>query len=322
MDAPGPDIFAVTGVVLLEMATGKKAFEGKSQASLMAKILETDPAPMSALAPMTPPSLDRIVKRCLAKDPDDRWQSARDIEAELKWIADGGSQTATANGAAAPRTFDSRTLRLIVAGALFAALVSGLVVWFFKPAPAAPKIVSRFSIVLAPGQLSGVGVVPGGTLAISPDGTRIVYSQVRSGGPPEMYLRAISSLEALPIPGTENSTDPFFSPDGQWLGFWSSGALKKVSLNGGGFEHSGLFFGQRSGELDDAGQDSRGVWFRPSGATVRTWRESAAFVSARERRNRRLRSHLASEWEGSGLRQRCWERHRRFKGLRSLRRRR
>ncbi len=152
------DIFAF-GVVVYEMATGKKAFEGKSQASLMAKILETDPAPMSALAPMTPPSLDRIVKRCLAKDPDDRWQSARDIEAELKWIADGGSQTATANGAAAPRTFDSRTLRLIVAGALFAALVSGLVVWFFKPAPAAPKIVSRFN-VLAPGQLSGVGVVP------------------------------------------------------------------------------------------------------------------------------------------------------------------
>src|ERR1700739_447021 len=80
------DIFAF-GVVVYEMATGKKAFEGKSQASLMAKIPETDPAPMSRLAQMTPPALDRLVKRCLAKDPDDRWQSARALEAELSWIA-------------------------------------------------------------------------------------------------------------------------------------------------------------------------------------------------------------------------------------------
>src|ERR1700739_4648241 len=85
------DIFAF-GVVVYEMATGKKAFEAKSQASLIAKILETDPAPMSRLAPMTPPALDRLVKRCLAKDPDDRWQSARDLEAELSWIASSGSQ--------------------------------------------------------------------------------------------------------------------------------------------------------------------------------------------------------------------------------------
>src|SRR5580700_8469516 len=79
------DIFAF-GVVVYEMATGKKAFEGKSQASLMAKILETDPPPMITVAPMTPPTLDRVVKRCLVKDPDDRWQSARDLCEELHWI--------------------------------------------------------------------------------------------------------------------------------------------------------------------------------------------------------------------------------------------
>jgi Tol biopolymer transport system component/predicted Ser/Thr protein kinase len=226
------DIFAF-GVVVYEMATGKKAFEGKTQASLMAKILETDPAPMSALTPMTPPALDRIVKRCLAKDPDDRWQSARDIEAELKWIADSGSQSATVDGAAAaaPSALGPRRLRLVIAGSLFAAVVSGLVVWFFKSAPAAPKIVSRFSIALPLNQTRGA--IPFGTLAISPDGTRIAYDQGRSGGAPQIYLRALNSLEALPIPGTESGTDPFFSPDGQWLGFFSSGALKKVSLNGG-----------------------------------------------------------------------------------------
>src|SRR6202790_594731 len=85
------DIFAF-GAVVYEMATGKKAFEGKTQASLIAKILETDPPPISSLQPMTPPALDRVVKKCLAKVPDKRWQTASDVCDELKWIAEGGSQ--------------------------------------------------------------------------------------------------------------------------------------------------------------------------------------------------------------------------------------
>src|SRR3979490_1464242 len=89
------DIFAF-GAVVYEMATGKRAFEGKSQASLIAAILEREPPPMSSLQPMTPPALDRVVKRCLAKDRDDRWQTARDLEVELKWIAEGGEQVTLA----------------------------------------------------------------------------------------------------------------------------------------------------------------------------------------------------------------------------------
>ncbi len=88
------DIFAF-GVVVYEMATGKRAFEGKSQASLIAAILEKEPPAMSSLQPMTPPALDRVVKRCLAKDADDRWQAARDLEEELKWIAESGSHAGT-----------------------------------------------------------------------------------------------------------------------------------------------------------------------------------------------------------------------------------
>src|SRR5712691_7198646 len=87
------DIFAF-GAVVYEMLTGRKAFEGKSQASLIAAILEREPPPMSALQAMTPPALDRAIKRCLAKDPDNRWQSVRDLSQELKWIAESGSQTA------------------------------------------------------------------------------------------------------------------------------------------------------------------------------------------------------------------------------------
>src|SRR6266436_5215066 len=91
------DIFAF-GAVVYEMATGKKAFEGKSQASLIAKILETDPPPISSLQPMTPPSLDRVVRKCLAKEPEKRWQAASDVCDELKWISEGDSQA----GLAAP----------------------------------------------------------------------------------------------------------------------------------------------------------------------------------------------------------------------------
>jgi len=235
------DIFAF-GAVVYEMATGKKAFEGKTSASVMAKILESEPPSMASLTPMMPPQLDRVVKKCLAKDAEERWQAASDVRDELKWIADSGSQTATASGVAAavPSAIGSRTLRLIAAGALLAAAVSGLAVWYFKPAPAAPKIVSRFSIVLPQSQENFLAASGAGTLAISPDGTRIVYIGSpdgrfipRSGEPVQMYLRAINTLEAQPIPGTEIATDPFFSPDGKWLGFFSFGALKKVPLNGG-----------------------------------------------------------------------------------------
>src|SRR5579864_8951920 len=87
------DIFAFGGV-LYEMATGKKAFEGKTPASVMAKILEAHPPAMSSLEPMTPPALDRLVKRCLAKDPENRWQTARDLGLELKSIAESGPEAA------------------------------------------------------------------------------------------------------------------------------------------------------------------------------------------------------------------------------------
>src|ERR1700674_76171 len=97
------DIFAF-GAVVYEMATGKKCFEGKSQASLIAAILDRDPPPMSSLQPMTPPALDRVVKKCLRKDRDDRWQSAHDITDELKWIAESGAHTGASAPAAAVKS--------------------------------------------------------------------------------------------------------------------------------------------------------------------------------------------------------------------------
>jgi serine/threonine protein kinase/Tol biopolymer transport system component len=227
------DIFAF-GAVVYEMATGKKAFEGKSQASLIAAILEREPPVLSSFQPMTPPALDRVVKRCLAKEPDERWQSANDLTNELKWIAEGGSQVSSIPSTAAKgiRALGPQALIFILGIFLSGMAISGAVVWNLKPTPLpAPQHVSRLTIALPRGQQLA-GLENGPAVALSPDGTRLAYSALQ-GGTQQLYLRAIDSLEPTPIPGTEGAVNPFFSPDGQWVGFFAGGALKKVSVSGG-----------------------------------------------------------------------------------------
>src|SRR5712691_2912304 len=225
------DIFAF-GAVVYEMATGKKAFEGKSQASVIGAILKDDPPPMSSHEPMTPPALDRVVKRCLAKEPDERCQSAKDLTDELKWIAEGGSQVKLAPTVPAKgiRALGRRALMFTLLGTLLlGGLVTGLAVWNLKPTPPGPVI--RTVIALPPGQQLA-GLDNGPAVAISTDGTHLAYV-ARQGGTQQLYLRAMDSLEPRPIPGTEGAVNPFFSPDGQWLGVFAGGKLKKVSVNGG-----------------------------------------------------------------------------------------
>jgi Tol biopolymer transport system component len=224
------DIFAF-GVVVYEMATGKRAFEGKSQASLMVAILERDPLPMSSLQPMTPPALDRVVKKCLAKEPEKRWQAASDVCDELKWIAEGGSQVGLAPTAAVKgiRALERRTIMLGVGALLLVAAIASLATWDLKPSPAQPVI--RTVINLPPGQQLA-GLENGPAVALSPDGTHLAYV-ARQGGVQQIYLRALDSLDATPIPDTFGAFNPFFSPDGQWVGFFAGGMLKKISVNGG-----------------------------------------------------------------------------------------
>ena len=226
------DLFAF-GTVVYEMVTGKKAFPGESQASVIAGILERQPAPMTSLQPpgtTVPPALDRTVRRCLAKDPEDRWQTARDLVQELRWIADVTAHPELAGGAPAPISARASRRQLVlgsVAALVLAALV-GLGAWTLKPAP--PQPVTRTVITLPPGQrLAGLDLP---AVAISPDGSLLAYvaSQDRVQ---QLYLRAMDSLEARPIPNTEGATNPFFSLDGQWVGFFAGGDLKKVSVSGG-----------------------------------------------------------------------------------------
>jgi Tol biopolymer transport system component/predicted Ser/Thr protein kinase len=223
------DIFAF-GTVVYEMATGKKCFEGKSQASLMVAILEREPPAMSSLQPMTPPALDRVVKKCLAKEQEKRWQAASDVCDELKWIAEGGSQVTLAPTAAVKgfRALGRRAL-ILGLGALLLVAVASLVTWNLKPAPSQP--VSRLVVNLPPG-LQLAGLEDGPAVALSPDGTHLAYVATQ-GGTQQLYMRAMGSLESKPIPGTEGAVIPFFSPDGQRVGFFAGGNLKKVSVSGG-----------------------------------------------------------------------------------------
>jgi serine/threonine-protein kinase len=224
------DIFSL-GAVLYEMLTGQRAFQGKSQLSVASAILEKEPAPISTVKPMTPPALDHAIRRCLAKDPEERWQTARDLELELKWIAEGGSQVTLAPIVPAKgiHALGRRPLILSMGALLLGVVIASLVSWGLRPSPL-PRPVSRTVITLPPGQRLAVADQP--AVALSPDGTHLAYVAIQ-GGTQQIYLRAMDSLAATPIPGTEGAVNPFFSPDGQWLGFFAGGKLKKVSASGG-----------------------------------------------------------------------------------------
>jgi serine/threonine-protein kinase len=222
------DIFAL-GMVIYETATGKPAFTGRTKASLIAAILSSEPPAMTSLQPMTPPALERVVKTCLAKDPDERFQTAHDLNLQLRWIAEGGSQAGVAAPVVARRKLMERAW--IAAAGLLAISSLALAVAYFNMRSSLPAPqVARFAFSLPTGQ--GLALVDKTALALSPDDTRVVYV-AESSGAAQLYLRSMDRLEALPLAGTEGASSPFFSPDGQWIGFFADGQLKKVSVRGG-----------------------------------------------------------------------------------------
>jgi eukaryotic-like serine/threonine-protein kinase len=217
------DIFAF-GAVVYEMLTGKRAFEGKSQAGLIGAIMHAEPAPISATQPLAPPALDRIVKNCLEKDPDDRWQSARDLSTQLQWIGHD-------SGAAVVARKPDRRLAWAVATLLGTALVAVGLYQIGRPESNLP--VARFTVAAPVGaSLPPVFGQPW-TPSISPDGTRIVFQVVRDGEW-MLALRSIGDgLESHTIPGTERSQFPFWSPDSRVIAFFVDGKLKRMNVEDG-----------------------------------------------------------------------------------------
>ncbi|HKR62861.1 MAG TPA: protein kinase [Thermoanaerobaculia bacterium] len=219
------DIFAF-GAVLYEMATATRAFEGKTKTSLIAAIVKEQPRPVSQIVPLTPPSLEHIIGRCLEKDPDDRWQSAHDVAQELLWIGERGSQAGLAKPIALRRKRREWSLIVVTAAALSVAAAATWGLW--RATHREPEIV-RLSIPLPQGSmLTGTGFP---NLAFSPDGRQIVFAAGRDKF--DLYLRRLDSFESTPLAGTERAEGPFFSPDGEWLAFFARDGLKKLRLAGG-----------------------------------------------------------------------------------------
>jgi serine/threonine-protein kinase len=205
------DIFAF-GAILYEMLTGRRAFDG----------------PPLALSP----ALDRLVMKCLAKEPARRWQTAADLEDELRWVGQTGDRAPSPVG----RRSASSVWRNRVAGGTAVLLIAAVAAWRWTRSdadPAPPLTVTRFALTLPPGdQLAAGGVAGGPRVAFAPDGERFAYVAVR-GTTQQIFVRAMDSDEGTPVPGTEGGGAPFFSPDGRWLGFVAGGALRKVALTGG-----------------------------------------------------------------------------------------
>jgi Tol biopolymer transport system component len=222
------DIFAL-GALLYEMATGTRAFQGQTRTSLIAAIVSSQPAPLSSVAPMTPPALDHVIRRCLEKDPGDRWQSAHDVAAELQWIAETGSQAAAP--AAGPMRRRSRERLAWGAAALLGlASLSLATFWLGGPAPQAPR---AFRATLNPPPDAALIPYDQLGLSLSPDGRTLAFVAMAADGRRQIWLRRLDEMAARPLPETAGASYPFWSPDGQSLGFFADGSLKTIDLRGG-----------------------------------------------------------------------------------------
>jgi len=223
------DLFAF-GAVLYEMLSGRRAFDGTSQASVIAAIMHTDPPLLSTLQPILPVALERAIHTCLAKDPDDRWQSARDLCRELKWIGASGSPGATASQQVGQASIRRAAIAWGAAAVMTAVAAASILLPFRTPVS---QPVTRFVVQMPPTHdlFTGGGAAP----VLSPDGRTLVYIGTSATGGRTLYVRRLDQLDPIAVQGPSASVRmPFVSPDGQSLGFFSdAGLLQRVSLAGG-----------------------------------------------------------------------------------------
>jgi serine/threonine protein kinase len=216
------DIFSF-GAVLYEMVTGRRAFSGNTRASVIAAVLTSEPPSLAEVQPMTTLSLDRLLRSCLAKNPESRWSSVHDLRIQLDWIRQDLDQPQTGPR---PRSWlwpaVAAGLVLLLAAALgFSRLGITL--------PAASTNAMHF-LIHPPENLFFDSQVPP---AISPDGKRLALATVDASGMTRIWVRPLDSTQAQPVAGTESGSSPFWSPDGKWIGFHSDGKVKRASTDGG-----------------------------------------------------------------------------------------
>ncbi len=241
------DIFAL-GAVLYEMSTGRRAFAGTTKTSLIAAIVTGQPEAISTIQPVTPPAFEHVVKKCLEKDPDERWQSAHDIASELRWISEAGSQA----GVASPLIAKRKRMDVLLRGAVVLLLVAVAALGYLLGAKKAPEDARRLVVDLSPPaglEFSSLGDF-GGPAVLSPDGRMIAFvmddtglggsgrARTNTSSTPDLpgrkiWVRTLSTGELRSLPGTDAAIFPFWAPDSRRIGFATDDTLKWVDVTGG-----------------------------------------------------------------------------------------
>ena len=250
------DIFAL-GAVLFEILTGQAAFRGNGIAGLIAAVLTNHPPAVSSIRTGVTPALDRVVRKCLAKDPGERWQSADDLASELKWIGESAAVTMRPAAVSSFRWALYATTAAIVVG------IAAAAGYRFRPTPIVQPA-TKFSI-LPPADTAFANIAIGGPPAISPDG-RVIAFVAGLAGQPQLWLQPLDSLNARVLPDTEGASTPFWSPDGKSLGFSARGRLNKIDIAGGPSQVITEVVGQ-IGTVGSWNQDGQ-ILFSPQGGDL------------------------------------------------------
>ena len=224
------DIFAL-GAVLYEMATGRRAFQAATKTSLITAIMTSQPEPISSIAPLSPPALEHVVRKCLEKDRDERWQSAHDVASELRWISEAGSGSAIAARSTGIRRPHRALLTALAVSGWIAAIAAGAWMMRDRAATAPTRRVFRSDLMFPPDH-PATFVGSHGTIAVSPEGRRLVFPTRQSG----LVVHDFETGRSTTLEGTREAMFPFWSPDGEWLGFFADGKLKRVEVTGGGVQ--------------------------------------------------------------------------------------